>query len=90
MLSHPQLPGQVLQHFPADFTGCLQGYWLGHVIRLQSWRPSVQVQRMHSRTFPKTGCHMSPCEYVLPLYKHTEGNGKHLSVALHAETVVNV
>ena len=54
------VPGQVLQHFPADFMGCWHGYWLGHVMRLQSWRPSVQVHRMHSRTFPKTGCHMSP------------------------------
>lgn len=73
------LPGQVLQHFPADFMGCWHGYWLGHVMRLQSWRPSVQVHRMHSRTFPRTGCHMSPWEYVLPLYKHAERNGKHLS-----------
>lgn len=70
LISHVELPGQVLQHFPADFRGCWHGYWLGHVMRLQSWRPSVQVQRMHSRTFPKTGCHMSPWEYVLPLYKH--------------------
>lgn len=70
LISHVELPGQVLQHFPADFRGCWHGYWLGHVMRLQSWRPSIQVQRMHSRTFPKTGCHMSPWEYVLPLYKH--------------------
>lgn len=45
-------------------------------MRLQSWRPSVQVHKMHSRTFPKTGCHMSPCEYVLPLYKQAEGKSK--------------
>lgn len=82
VMSHVWLPGQVLQHFPADFRGCWHGYWLGHVMRLQSWRPSVQVHRMHSRTFPKTGCHMSPWEYVLPLYKHAGRNGKHLSVAL--------
>lgn len=80
VMSHVWQPGQVLQHFPADFRGCWHGYWLGHVMRLQSWRPSVQVQRMHSRTFPKTGCHMSPWEYVLPLYKQAERNGKHQSV----------
>lgn len=79
VLSYVWLPGQALQHFPGDFRGCWHGYWLGHVIRLQSWWPSVQVHRMHSRTFPKTGCHMSPWEYVLPLYKHAETNGKHLS-----------
>ena len=76
--SRVSLPGHVLQHFPTDFRGCWHGYWLGHVMRLQSWRPSVQVHRMHSRTFPKTGCHMSPWEYVLPLYKQAERNGKHL------------
>lgn len=76
VLNHVWLPGQVLQHFPADFRGCWHGYWLGHVMRLQSWRPSVQVHRMHSRTFPKTGCHMSPWEYVLPLYKHAETKWK--------------
>lgn len=64
------LSGQVLQHFPAALVGCLHGYSLGHVMRLQSCRPSVQLHRMHSRTLPKTGCHMSPWEYVFPLYKH--------------------
>lgn len=62
------LPGQILQHFPSIFMGSWHGYWLGHVMRLHSWKPSLQVHRMHSKTFPSTGCHTSPWEYVLPLY----------------------
>ena len=76
VVTRTEIPGQILQHFPSVFIGWSHGYWPGHVIRLQSWRPSLQVHRMHSRTFPRTGCHTSPWEYVLPLYKQAESSMK--------------